>query len=39
VRVAFSRAARLGNPAGAGTYVVRATRRADSFAARFVIRP
>jgi hypothetical protein len=38
VRIAFSRAARLGNPARAGTYAVRVTGRADSLAARFVVR-
>jgi hypothetical protein len=38
VQVTFSRTARIGNPKSGGSYVLRATRRADSFAARFTIR-
>jgi hypothetical protein len=35
--VAFTRAARLGNPHAAGSYVVRATHGADRFSGRFAI--
>jgi hypothetical protein len=35
--VAFTRAARLGNPHAAGSYVLRATHGADRFSGRFAI--
>jgi hypothetical protein len=37
--ILFTRAARFGNPARAGTYTIIVTRRASTFSARFTIRP